>query len=71
MTYNERLGEALVQIFKLKEIREQGEKRYMTAWGTKTLEGLGAIIRRIQDDLNATINKESREEVKRILRKEK
>lgn len=48
MTQNEKIGQAMAELLNLKARRK--DKRYNTGWGTKTLEGLGASVRRIVEE---------------------
>lgn len=52
MTQNQKLGLAVIQLFGLKEIKNQyiEDERYKTTWGTKTAEGIGACIIRLVEE---------------------
>lgn len=56
MTYNERLGQKIVELFELPKLRIQsktyGKPYYYTAWGNKNIEGIGASIRNIINEID-------------------
>jgi hypothetical protein len=46
MTTDEKIGFEIIQMFNLKEIKEQ-KGHYTTSWGSKTALGIGRCIQRI------------------------
>lgn len=54
MTQAEKLGEKIVELFKLKKLRQDTNKYgisyYKTSWGNKTLEGIGNCVFRLVEE---------------------
>jgi hypothetical protein len=54
MSYNEKLGQKIVELFGLPKLRKQSKEYnkayYYTTWGNKNLEGIGACVSRLTEE---------------------
>jgi len=55
LTKNQVIGKKVVELFNLKKVKskekEDTENKYITAWGVKSLEGIGETIKSIVKDV--------------------